>query len=116
MTPLLAFGCLLIIGLAVDAAGQAHAEQALRQSGAYCGRQAIADASTWARSAAAVVVEATQTCLTAAGLSGQVIAHGDQLLIELDSQTPTRLLNLIGINTLPCQATVQLSLTSGGGR
>jgi len=100
MVPLASLAVLLSVGIAVDFSGHTHSEQDIRDIAHHCAREGAHVTTVSARSDQQAVDQA-ERCLNHHQVPGTVTITGSTLLVEVEGEYATRLLSLIGVNTLP---------------
>lgn len=100
---------IVCVGLGVDFAGHASAEQearAVAQEAARAGGQYLVLSGGRARPDIHHAQRAANSYLAASSLSGNVVVGtGGDITVEVSGRYPTQFLGMIGINSLPLHAT-----------
>ena len=112
MVPLAALAALICVGIGVDFAGQALAEQELRDQVMACTRSSADWASVTVLPAFEAVGSAYQ-CLSDYGLTGTAEFVGDSLTVTSSSVYQTKLLSIVGVWELPTYAKSTVGVDTG---
>lgn len=118
-----AFAMSILVGLAVDLGGQAHAQQRAHDLAAQAARTgaeevlaAPAVEGRYAHIDAAAAARAARTYLRQAGVSGTVRVSGNRIGVRVNDTYRTKFLGVIGINQVRVggEADAELVRTLGG--
>ena len=112
MVPVAGLAALICLGIGVDFAGQAQAEQDLRDLTAACAREAAAMPPVTA-SPAWEALDTALACLERYGLTGNAQLADTSVVVESAGTYQTKLLTIIAINTLPVQARSAVTIHQG---
>jgi len=112
MVPLAALAALICVGIGVDFAGQAMAEQELRDQVMACTRSSADWAAVTVIPAFESVASAYQ-CLSESGITGTAEYVGDSLTVTSSGVYQTKLLSIVGVWELPTHAKATVGVTSG---